>query len=113
DPEGLDVLGSGVTWSGRVAKILEFNCGGCHSGASPREGLDLVDGDVWQRLREPSDQLPGMPLVAPGDPDASYLWWKLTAHEGVDGSPMPYDPAGGWRPLRAAELDDVEAWILG
>jgi hypothetical protein len=111
DPESLNLLGSGVTWEQRVKQILEFNCGGCHSDPAPQAGLSLKDGDVYARLLQPSTQLPDLNLIEPGDPDASYLWLKVTADERIMGSPMPLDPLNGTRRLTEAELADIKAWI--
>ncbi|MGD8863462.1 MAG: hypothetical protein PVI30_25835 [Myxococcales bacterium] len=111
DPESLNLLGSGVTWEQRIRHILEFNCGGCHSEPSPEAGLSLKDGDVYARLLETSTQIEDMPLITPGDPDASYLWLKITGDERIVGAPMPLDPISGDRRLSDAELADIQAWI--
>ncbi len=113
DPENLNLLGSGVTWTSRISKILEFNCGGCHGGAAPQGGLNLKDGDVYTRLLEPSSQMPELKLIEPGDPEASYLWLKVLADEGtIMGQGMPLNPLTGAGKLTAAELDDIETWII-
>jgi hypothetical protein len=52
-----------------------------------------------------------MRLVTPGDPDASYLWLKITGDERIVGAPMPLDPLSGERRLTDAELADIQAWI--
>ena len=114
-PEELNLLGSGVTWSQRISQVLDANCGGCHAEPNPMAGLNLkdgaVDGDVYARLLEPSDQVPELNLIEPFDPMASYMWLKLTADESIMGSPMPLDPLSGDRRLSDAELDDIRTWI--
>ena len=45
-------------------------------------------------------------LVAPGDPDASYLVRKLENTPGITGGVMP--PAGM---LPQAQIDDIRQWI--
>lgn len=112
DPENLNLLGEGVTWATRVSKILEANCGGCHGGAQPEEGFDVVSEGAYDRLLQPSTQNPDMPLVTPGDPANSYLWLKLTADDSIIGAPMPVDPLNGSRTLTEAELGDIETWIV-
>lgn len=110
-PEDLELLGSGVSWDGRIARILEFNCGGCHGGEDPAADLNLKDGDVHARLLEVSNQRPELKLVEPGQPDMSYLLMKLEADPSIVGAPMPIDPLDGNRRLMPQELADVRAWI--
>lgn len=107
----LELLGSGVSWDGRISKILEFNCGGCHSGTTPAADLNLKDGDVHARLLLASDQRPEFKLVEPGQPDMSYLLHKLEADPSIIGQPMPLDPLEGARRLTPQELSDMRAWI--
>ena len=111
DPAGLNLLGEGVTWSARISKILEFNCGGCHGGNSPEAGLNLVGEDVYARLLEPSTQMPEMPFITPGVPEESYLFLKLTGADEIVGNPMPFNPLTGEGTLSEAEIADVLTWI--
>jgi hypothetical protein len=111
DPESLNLLGSGVTWAQRISRVLETNCGGCHSDPAPQAGLSLKDGNVYARLLEPSSQLPDLNLIEPFDPMSSYLWLKVTGDPSIVGSRMPLDPLNGDRRLTDAELDDIRAWI--
>lgn len=112
EPEELNLLGDGVTWEGRVSKIFEANCSGCHGGSNPDEGLDLRSEDAYDNLFEPSVQQPEMQLVEPGEPAESYLWLKLIDDPFIDGSPMPFNPLTGEGSLREAELGDIETWIV-
>jgi len=111
DPAGLNLLGEGVTWTARISKILEFNCGGCHSGETPAADLRLIGDDVYARLLEPSVQLPEMPLITPNDPEQSYLYLKLIGDSSITGNPMPYNPLTGMGTLSEAEIADVLTWI--
>jgi len=111
DPAGLNLLGEGVTWSARISKILEFNCGGCHGGNEPQAGLNLIDDEVYARLLEPSMQNPDMPLITPGDPEQSYLYLKLIGDDSITGNPMPYNPLTGTGSLTEAEIADILTWI--
>ncbi|HLT40786.1 MAG TPA: hypothetical protein VK034_31130 [Enhygromyxa sp.] len=111
DPAGLNLLGEGVTWSARISKILEFNCGGCHSGTAPAAELTLLGEDVYARLLEPSMQNPEMPLITPGVPEQSYLYLKLIGDDSIVGNPMPYNPLTGKGALSEAEIADVLTWI--
>jgi hypothetical protein len=109
-PESLNLLGSGVTWAHRVKNILEFNCGGCHSGTAPQAGLNLKDGKVYARLLMPSLQRPDLPLIKPRAPGESYIWRKLTG-DMITGARMPLNPLTGQGRLTDAELADIKTWI--
>ncbi len=114
DPTNLDLYGeaNAVTWSDRVARILEVNCGGCHDAETPNADLPLTGPDVYAALGAPSTGRPDLLLVEPGDPERSYLYMKLVNTAGIDGSPMPTSPISGWRPLATADLEAIRAWIL-
>jgi hypothetical protein len=83
----------------------------CH-GEFKAGGLDLRLGAAHASLvDQPATTVAaaGALRVAPGDPDASFLWRKVTgALEPGEGSPMP---AAGASPLDALELELVRAWI--
>lgn len=111
DPAGLNLLGEGVTWTARISKILEFNCGGCHGGESPEANLRLIGDDVYLRLREYSAQNPEMPYITPNEPEQSYLYLKLIGDSSIVGNPMPYNPLTGKGTLSEAEIADVLTWI--
>ena len=112
DPENLNLLGEGVTWKGRISKILEFNCGGCHSEPDAEEGLNLLGDGVYDRLLAPSTQVPELNLIQPGDPENSYLYMKLINADGIKGNRMPYNPLTGEGELTQAEIDDILTWIV-
>lgn len=111
DPASLNLLGEGVTWSGRVSRILEANCGGCHGGPQPTAQLNLIDENAYTTLLGASQQQPDLNLIEPGNPAASYLWLKVNGDESITGSAMPIDPLNGTRTLTQAELDDIRTWI--
>lgn len=113
DPQALNLVGNGVTWSGRVLPVLQANCGGCHGGASPQAGLDLNSDGAWERLGQFSAQNTALKLVQPGQPDKSYLWLKLAGDGSITGKRMPIDPLGGGvRPLPDDVLNDIQTWII-
>ncbi|MDH3642672.1 MAG: hypothetical protein OES38_11285, partial [Gammaproteobacteria bacterium] len=98
------------TWYGVQANVLGQFCTLCHSGASPPEGLswavDQYDPVVAdQRM---SSRVPSMALVQPGDPDASYMYWKITGNPGIEGVRMPATGV----PLDQELIDVVRQWIL-
>jgi len=110
-PEDLNLLGNGVTWASRVQPILEANCGGCHSETEAQGSLVLSGEGVYERLLAASLQMPDLPLIVPGDAEASYLYMKLTGADGIIGNPMPYNPLTGEGRLTEAELGDILTWI--
>jgi hypothetical protein len=112
DPESLNLLGDGVTWTSRVQPILEANCGGCHSETEAQGNLVLVGEGVYERLLGASEQLPDLPLIAPGLPEESYLYLKLIDDDQIIGNPMPYNPLTGEGRLTEAELGDILTWII-
>jgi hypothetical protein len=125
--DGLAVEGEpgDCSWDLRVKRILSANCGGCHDSSEDTAGeLALLGEGIHERLLLPSVDDPlGRPLVAPGDPEGSYLFLKLgglleesqseveyiEAHS-LAGALMP-DAPSGFRPLSAAALADIRAWI--
>jgi hypothetical protein len=109
----LAIEGAGKNWSDRVSPLLEANCGGCHSEERAEADLVLVGDGVYDTLLDTSSTLDplGRPLVAPGDPQGSYLFLKLIDDPSIEGKGMPVDPLEGVRKLSDEELGDIEAWI--
>jgi len=92
-----------------VQSIIDANCVGCHSGAKPARGLDLVDiktsvgvsaGGCASKLR-----------IAPGQSAHSYLVDKIVgaAQDGgcFSGRQMPLNKP----PLAASDIAIISAWI--
>jgi hypothetical protein len=96
-----------------VLPILQSSCGGCHGGANPQAGMDLLSDGTWARLRESSKQNPTLKLIDPGRPEKSYLWLKLAGDGSIVGRRMPLDPlSSGSRTLPQDQLDSIQTWIL-
>ena len=112
DPQALNLVGNGVTWNGRVKPALQANCGGCHGGANPQFGLDLLSEQAWTRLMGASAQKPELKLIQPGQPEKSYLWLKITGDGSIYGKRMPIDPQNGAGQLPQDVLDAIETWIV-
>lgn len=84
----------------------------CHGAAAPRGGLALTPELAYGQLvgvvaSDRAAAAKGKLRVAPGKPEASYLYQKLTTPEAGEGRRMP----DGDVPLSAAELEAVRAWI--
>jgi hypothetical protein len=82
---------------------------GCHVNPGAQQGLDLSEGMAWSSLTGvPSAEVAGMNRVTAGDPDQSYLIWKLEGNPGIVGDRMPQ----GGPYLSQAEIDVIRRWIL-
>lgn len=95
-----------------MAPVFRSACVGCHYGAP--EGLPLLGDEVYGLLvNHPSAQVPSMDRVEPGALERSYLWLKLEGtHPDVGGSGDPM-PGSTYPALTDAELNLIEAWIVG
>lgn len=111
-PIGGDFLlpdGTQSTLSGNVQPIFTQSCAislSCHlpGGAA---GLDLTEGMARAAtVRVPAPQKPEKSLVEPFQPEASYLYDKVTGM-GVS-TQMPL----GGPPLPADQMEAIRAWIL-
>ena len=83
----------------------------CHSNGAMAAGLSLADADIsFQELvGEFSNQngQSAVMLVAPNDPDASYLIRKLENAAGITGSRMPIGGAA----LPQTDINQIRQWI--
>lgn len=95
-----------------ASTVLVPACGDCH--------ISQTLGDLWlepnaalrDRLLASSLQAAPMPLVTPGDPQASYLWRKVEGSHleaGGLGEPMPLARS----PLTELQTDLLRRWIAG
>jgi hypothetical protein len=103
-PDGAAGAGSrAVGYLREVRPILAQHCFQCHGpDEAARKGklrLHLQD-DVFA-VRG------GLHVIAPGDPDGSLAWRRMTTDE--DGKRMP--PAGKAEPLTKKQLATLKAWI--
>ena len=108
NPLGVDVPGLGPTLSSIQANILTPICTQCHTGAAAPLGLRFDDGASWAELvGVPSIEMPEMKLVQPGDPESSYLVWKIEGRAEIAGGQMPLALAA----LSTAEIQAIRDWI--
>ncbi|MGE3174061.1 MAG: c-type cytochrome domain-containing protein [Planctomycetota bacterium] len=94
----------GITWTRHVRPLLLQKCGACHMSGSREGGYSC---DTVRQLARPGDSGFALPLLVPGDPEASLLYRKL-----VDRLP----PVGQQMPLSGSLLDErgrdwIRRWI--
>jgi hypothetical protein len=112
----------GVTYNDDVRRIFEQRgCTVCHRPGSPI-GIDIQDPfkpetglarsrNTWNDVPDYAGETPEYNVVA-GDPDNSFLMWKLQGEaalpaNGHGGSPMPLQLAS----LTGPEVDVLESWV--
>ena len=96
------------TWQAIQDNVFSVRCIGCHVGATAPMGLKLDAANSYAMLVDvDSVEQPGLKLVNPGDPDNSYLIWKLEGDFRISGSPMPLNPP----PLDPAYIQVIRQWI--
>lgn len=99
-----------VDYEADIQPIWDAKCNSCHfAGGSASMGPVLTAGVSHANIVDKQSPTVALPLVAPGDPDGSYLWHKLNgtqADVGGSGSPMPLGV-----PLDADSLAKIEQWI--
>ena len=99
------------TYSVDIQPIIEDACRGCHTPSFPHGELVLTAG--WASLVDrASSQVPSLMRIEPGQPDASYLWHKVSGTHRTVGGRGEAMPAGGRDPLSDARLTTLENWIL-
>lgn len=104
-PVGAAAAAGAVTWTGHVRPLLAAACGECHLHGNDRGGYRM---DTLRALATAGESGGVLPLLVPGDPDASFFYRKL-----VDRRPA----VGAQMPLQRPPLDDrarnmVRSWIL-
>lgn len=90
--------------------IFVPTCGAsvCHDAEAPAGALDLSSGSIQERLvGVGAGTCDGWKLVVPGDPDASFLYQKLTSSTPACGDPMPIGLG-----LSAESLACIREWIV-
>ena len=105
DPNRID-----PTLSSIQTNIFDLNCtfSGCHGGATPQLGQDLTAGQARASIvNVRSVENAALNRVTPGDPDNSYLVWKIEGRPGIVGVQMPF----GRTPLSVEEIAVIRQWI--
>ena len=85
-------------------------CVSCHRGVIPNINLNFSSGvDSYALLvNVPSRERPDLMIVAPGDPERSYLIHKLEGRPGIVGLQMPRN---GPPYLTAGQIQVIKRWI--
>jgi hypothetical protein len=103
----VDPVASGVDYVTEIQPIFNSRCITCHSGASAPQGLRLDANNSYANLVDvPSNEVPSLLRVEPGDPDNSYLVQKVEGTADVGGQ-MPL----GGPPLSASTIALIRQWI--
>lgn len=100
---------SAPTFSQVQQQVLTPSCAlsGCHSGASPAQGMNLSVGQAYSNIvNVPSTEVPSLDRVEPGEPDNSYLIHKIEGTAQV-GARMPLTGA----PLPNEFIQVIRNWI--
>jgi hypothetical protein len=104
-PEGVP-----VTYAEHLEPLVIARCLSCHTTEEPEAQLVLEPGIGYgEMVGRASIQVPELPIVAPGDPEGSYLWRKLN-HDVEIGRGMPRTVVGSIR-LPDEEIELYRRWI--
>lgn len=92
----------------RVQGLFDVSCAssGCHGGQDWSAWPDLRAGNAYDNIVG-VESSQGIPLVAPGRPDSSYLYLKLLPDAEISGDRMPL----GGPYLEPSTLETVYTWI--
>jgi len=117
DGTGLDQFGNplspdtpelGPTLDSIQQNVFTPICTQCHTGAAAPLGLALDEGASRDDLvNVQSVEHAELLLVSPGDPEASYLVWKVEGRADITGGRMPLSLP----PLSEAEIAAIRGWI--
>lgn len=92
-----------------VQAIFTGRCIVCHSGAGAAQGLVLSEGLSYSAIvGVPSTQQPELSIIAPNDPEASYLVRKIRGDSSISGSRMPLN---GPPYLSEADQNTIISWV--
>lgn len=106
----LDSTANEVSFVADIVPLLKSRCVVCHLPGSEQGGLALHPKGGYANLVDVKSTQSELVRVAPGRPDDSYLYRKLTgthAQAGGTGERMPFGDAS----LTAEEIERVRRWI--
>jgi mono/diheme cytochrome c family protein len=103
----VDPVATGVDYVTQIQPVFNNNCTECHAGGGAPHGLRLDAANSYANIVDvPSDEVPSLKRVDPGDPDNSYLVQKVEGTAAVGGR-MPLNRT----PLSAATIALIRQWI--
>lgn len=108
----LNAMADDVSFKTDIVPLLKSRCVMCHLPGAEQAGLALHPKGGYANLIEVKSTQSPLLRVAPGKPDDSYLYRKITGtHSQVGGSGerMPF----GESSLTADEVERVRRWIEG
>ena len=83
------------------------NNGGCHGEPLVSSDFAVSDYEDLFHAGEEARNL-NMCSIKPGDPDASYVFWKMEGRSGIQGVRMPFSGTA----VTPADLQLMRTWIL-
>jgi len=110
DPGDADPVDPSATLSRVQSEVFTPSCTfvGCHEPLGRAQDLLLTEGNSYANIvGQASKELPQLDRVAPGNPDQSYLYWKIPGRPGITGDRMPQ----GLPSLSSAQIDLIRSWI--
>jgi uncharacterized membrane protein len=107
----LNATAADVSFTGDIVPLLKSRCVMCHLPGAEQAGLALHPKGGYANLVDVKSTQSALLRVAPGKPDDSYLYRKITGtHTQVgSGERMPF----GESSLTAEEIERVRRWIEG
>src|SRR5262245_58411924 len=108
-----------VSYANQIVPLFlpdKYNCleAGCHGGGLASSHYSLASYEEVLKAGDEAKQL-DMCAVKPGDPDASYLLWKVEGRQGILMQRMPLGCVSSPDPndcVSASDVDLVRTWIL-
>jgi hypothetical protein len=106
----LNAIADDVSFKTDIVPLLKSRCVMCHLPGAEQAGLALHPKGGYANLVDVKSTQSPLVRVAPGKPDDSYLYRKITgthAQVGGSGERMPF----GESSLTAEEVERVRRWI--
>jgi len=104
-----------VSFARDIQPFFDRQCVHCHTGDDHLGELVLERGaSHGQTVEHASVEVPSLPRIAPGEPERSYLFLKMTGTHGkVGGQGWPMPPATPLPNLiSSADRENVRRWIM-
>ena len=106
-PPSAEPTNGPVTWSRHIQPLFRAKCAQCHLDGAARAQGGFYRLDTPTLARVPGQSGGAMPLIVPGDPDASLLYHKVKDRNPPIGVQMPQ----ALPPMEPAAVELVRRWI--